>query len=347
MITDEYRSGYSFLLNRFLPGFRKVNVISHSIVSSCETYPVLVYEPQGDCSRTIITFSGLSVHGYRDERLAAVSRAFARQGFRVITPCVSDIDRLLIHPSTINKFAALIQTTYADKRLNPGGQPLGVFAASYSGGIAMLAAARTSVSPCIDAICLVGAFSHFRNILRFVIERNDADEYARYILLRNFLERSRYRNDDIIELLNIAILDNGFKRKKPLLPGRLRSFPAGTVDFFSRLRQHTGFRSELSYKVFKEIDQKEHWMDQFDLTTRLEGINFSVSLIHGRDDRVIPADESVCLHRALQRRGKKSRLVLTKLLGHGNLVVSPDLWNEVNRLASGFGFFISSLRKIT
>ncbi len=340
-----YRSGYGFLRSRFLPGFRKINVTQCSVVSSLETHPVLVYESPGDSSHTIITFSGLSVHGYRDERLAAVSRAFARQGFRVVTPCVSDIDRLLVHPATIDKFAALIQAIHGDKYLNPTGQPLGIFAASYSGGIAMLAAVRAHIASCINSICLLGAFSHFSNVMRFVIEQDDADEYARYILLRNFLERSQYRDDEVIELLNVAILDNGFKRKKPELPGYLQSSSAATVDFFEQLLQHAAFRSELSCKAFAEIDRRENWTDHFDLVTKLDGIDFSVSLIHGRDDWVIPCSESIYLHEALQRLGKNSQLVLTKLLGHSNLMLSSGFISEVNRLASGFGFFIDSLRK--
>lgn len=338
------RAGYRFLLSHFLPGFRKISISQYSITSPYEAHSVLVYEPLGYCSHTVITFSGFSVHGYRDKRLATVSRAFARQGFRVVTPCVSDIDRLWIHPSTIDKFAALIQAVYADKYLNPAAQPLGIFAASYSGGIAMLAAARSDIAPYVKAICLLGAFSHFRNVLQFVIEQEEVDEYARYILLRNFLQQSTYHDDELVELLNIAIQDNGFKRKKPVLPEYLRSASTGTANFFRQLLRDTAFRSELSYKAFEEIDQREHWMDYFDLANKLADIDFSVSLIHGHGDRVIPSDESVRLHESLRLLGKSSQLALTKLLDHGNLILSRDLGIEANKLASGFGYFINSLR---
>lgn len=339
-----HQAGYRFLLSHFFPGFRKIRISQQSIILSNEIYPALVYEPPGNCSHTIITFSGFSVHGYRDKRLAAVSRAFVRQGFRVVTPCVSDIDQLLIHPATIDKFAALIQTIFADENLNPAKQPLGIFAASYSGGIAMLAAARANIVSCVKAICLLGAFSHFKNVLQFVIEQEGVDVYARYILLRNFLQQSQCHDDAIVELLNVAIQDNGFKRSSPRLPEHLQSASTETANFFMQLMQDASFRSELSYKAFEEIDQRERWMDHFDLTNKLDDINFSVSLIHGHNDQVIPSDESVRLHEALRQLGKNSHLILTKLLDHGDLILSRELGTEAKKLASGFGFFIDSLR---
>lgn len=339
-----HRSGYRFLLSHYLPRFKKISISQQSILSPYEMHPVLVFEPPGTCNRTVITFSGFSVHGYQDKRIAAVSRAFAHQGFRVITPCVSDIDRLLIHPATIDKFAALIQAVYADRMLNPSGQPIGIFAASYSGGIAMLAASRADIAPYVNAICLVGAFTHFRNVLQFIIEQEEIDEYARYILLRNFLQQSKHHDDEIVELLNIAIQDNGFKKERPLLPDRLQTVSAGAVNFFMQLLNNASFRSELAYQAFEEINQRERWTDYFDLEHRLDYVDFSVSLIHGQGDRVIPSNESVHLHALLQRRGKNSHLVLTSLLDHGDLNLSKDIWRETNKLAAGFGFFINDLR---
>ena len=340
------QSGYRFLLSHYLPEFKKISVSQYAVTSPYEVHPVLVYEPPTYYGRTLITFSGFSVHGYRDERIAAVSRAFARQGFRVITPYVSDIDRLLIHPSTIDKFAALIQAIHADQILNPSVHPIGVFAVSYSGGIAMLAASRADIAPCVNAICLLGAFTHFKNVLQFIIEEQDIDEYARYILLRNFLQQSRFCDDEIVKLLNVAIQDNGFKKKKPALPAFLNSASTKTVNFFMQLMEDTSFRSELSYKAFEEINQRERWNDYFDLENKLDYVDFSVSLIHGQCDRVIPSNESIHLHESLQQLGKNSHLVLTKLLDHGNLSLTKNLWQETNKLASGFSFFINDLRTI-
>ncbi|MCO6432853.1 alpha/beta hydrolase family protein [Nitrosomonas nitrosa] len=338
------RAGYRFLLSHFLPAFRKIPVKRQFITSCNENYPILVYEPWETNRRTIIAFSGFSVHGYQDERLAAVSRAFTRLGFRVVTPCIADIDQLLIRPATIDQFAAVIQAIHADSHLNPTRQSLGIFAPSYSGGVAMLASVRAAIAPRVRAICLLGAFSDFRNVLQFAIEHQEIDEYARYILLRNFLQQSRFHSDEAVELLNIAIQDNGLKRKKPLLPERLQTASITTSQFFRQLMQDTSFRSKLSYQAFEEIDHRENWMDHFNLNGKLANVNFSVSLIHGHGDRVIPSTESVQLHEALHRLGKNSQLTLTRLLDHGDLILDREFVKEVNKLASGFGFFIDSLR---
>ena len=108
---------------------------------------------------------------------------------------------------------------------------------------------------------------------------------------------------------------------KPLLPERLKTASITTSEFFRQLMQDTSFRSKLSYQAFEEIDHRENWVEHFNLNGRLADVNFSVSLIHGHGDRVIPSTESVQLHEALRSLGKNSQLTLTRLLDHGDLIL--------------------------
>ena len=337
-----YRSGYRFLLDNVIPGFRTISVSQRTIALLNESYPILVYDPPGEAVATLITFSGFSVHGYRDRRLAKLSKAFARQGFRVITPGVPDIDRLWIHPTSIDKFADLIQAIYSDSVINPSKQAVSVFAASYSGGVAMLAACRQHIAPCINTICLLGTFADFRNVLRFVVEEDGADIYARYIILRNFLQRSKIYDRELVKLFDVAIHDSGFRRKTQQLPILLQSASLSNIQLFGNLLNNTDFRRTIVYGALKEIDRSEHWSQKFHLEDKLDHASFSVNLIHGQHDKVIPSSESVCLHESLLRRGRCSKLVLTNLLDHGDLTLNRNIWAEVNKLASGFGAFIKS-----
>lgn len=96
--------------------------------------------------------------------MTAVARALSCFGFRVIVPCISDIEQLIIHPATINKFAALIEAVAAHSQLNANQRQLGIFSASYSGGVALLAASYPQISTSIKAMCLIGTFADFRNV---------------------------------------------------------------------------------------------------------------------------------------------------------------------------------------
>ena len=339
------RFGYQFLWNHYFPGISTIRVTQRSLISPSENYSLLVYTPVRDSIATIITFPGLSVHGYHDQRMARLSSALSRLGFLVITPCIADIERLVIDPATIDKFAELIQAVFADTALNPGQQKISFFSASYSGGIAMLAACRQPVAACINSVCLVGAFSNFSNVLHFVIGENTTDDYARNIILRNFLQRSHYQDDSVIHLLTTAIEDNGFQRKNPHLPHHLQSVPVSSLSLYEKLQTDVDFRQKLVYQVLTEIDQTEKWSEKFSLTGKLDQVTFPVFLIHGNNDNVIPASESRSLHEELNHLGKQSELLLTSLLDHGDLTINLDLFSELDKLARSFGSFIEHSRK--
>lgn len=303
----------------------------------------MVYESSGDSIRSIIVFPGLSVHGYRDHRIDAVASAFSYLGFRVIVPCVSDIEQLIIRPSTISKFATFIEAIVTHSKLNPNQRQLGIFSASYSGGVALLAASYPQISPLIKSICLIGTFAEFRNVIRFVLDQEEIDEYARFILLRNLLSQSSYRNSEVIQLFDIAVTDNGFKKRKPLLPYSLQNASKEAAYFFCRLLEDASFRRRVTQSALDEIDQREHWLNRFDLDKQLTNIDFSISLIHGYHDQVIPSHESVFLHKRLEQLGKKSHLILTTLLDHGDFVLNRNFFVELNKLAQGLGFFVHEL----
>ncbi|HMU64783.1 MAG: hypothetical protein U1E82_02680 [Nitrosomonas sp.] len=337
------RLGYRFLLRRYLPQWVRINILQQPISTRYEMHPALVYEPPGDSIHTIIAFPGLSVHGYRDHRMDAVARAFSYLGFRVIIPCVSDIEQLIIHPSTISKFAALIEAIATHSELNPNHRQLGIFSASYSGGVALLAASHPQISSFIKAMCLIGTFADFRNVIRFVLDQEEIDEYARFILLRNLLSQSSYRNPEVIQLFDIAVADNGFKKKKPLLPYSLQNTSKEATHFFCQLLEDTFFRRQVTQSALEEIDRREHWLNRFDLDQQLTHIDFSISLIHGYHDQVIPSHESIFLHKRLAQLGKKSHLILTSLLDHGDFVLNKNFFVETDKLAQGLGFFVHEL----
>lgn len=337
------RLGYQFLLRRYLPQWVRIKVSQQAIRTHYETHPALVYESPRDPIHTIIAFPGLSVRGYRDHRMDAVAKAFSYLGFRVIVPCVSDIEQLIIHPSSISKFAALIEAIATHSKLNPNQQQLGIFSASYSGGVALLAASHPKISPAIKAMCLIGTFADFRNVIRFVLDQEEIDEYARFILLRNLLFQSSYRNPEVIQLLDIAVTDNGFKKKKPLLPYLLQNTSKEAAHFFCQLLEDAFFRHQVTQSALDEIDRREHWLNRFDLDKQLMNIDFSISLIHGYHDQVIPSHESVFLHKRLAQLGKKSHLILTTLLDHGDVVLNKNFFVETDKLAQGLGFFVHEL----
>ena len=138
--------------------------------------PVLLYCPSKREKGLIISLTGFSMSGYQDKRIAAVNHAFAKLGYRVMTPKIETIDALLIHPSGIDEVKEVIQSIAKDPILNPNQFRPAVFAPSFTAGIGALAVAELPENS-VSALCLLGGFCDFETTIEFALtnEKNEDD----------------------------------------------------------------------------------------------------------------------------------------------------------------------------
>lgn len=341
----ESSSGLLFVYHNFIEGVRKPQLSRKELTSKFENHKLLIFDYKTKSSATILVFPGFSVHGYQDPRILRVASAFARQGIKVIVPQISDLENFKIHPFTLNVFASIIKQVYNDPELNPNHTPIGIFAPSYSGGIALLAAARFMVAPCVSSVCLLGPFNNFKRMVHFATREQLTDNYAKLILLKNFLPHTNHHDDEVVKLLNAAILDNGFNRMNPIAFELLRNASSEQKDLFLKLMYDQNFSRNLIIKALHEIDQTESWSTLFNIEPLLPNIHFTVHLIHGKDDQVIPSSESVELDQLLRSASISCSLNLTSLITHGDMYFGQHLIQETANLSCSFGSFIEDCKK--
>ena len=305
--------------------------------------PVLLYCPSKREKGLIISLTGFSMSGYQDKRIAVVNNTFAKLGYRVITPKIETIDSLMIHPSGIDEVKEVIQSIAEDPILNPNQFRPAVFAPSFTAGIAALAVAEMPENS-VSALCLLGSFCDFETTIEFALtnEKNE-DDYGMHILMKNFLKYEIGNNPNLEGLIHAALEDNGLKRAEPLLPKLLAETNSETVELYRKLRFDSEYRKEMIMRAWTKIPDFDRWKDRLDLSKHAHKITCPVTLIHGKDDVVIPSSESIFMHSLMKNHNPKVHLELSKLIDHGDMKIGLSILRDIATLARAFGYFMVNI----
>ena len=302
--------------------------------------PMQLFIPSKKEKGLIISLTGFSMSGYQDKRIAIINHAFAKLGYRVITPKIKTIDNLMIHPSGIDEVKDVIQSIAKDTVLNPNKFRPAVFAPSFTAGIAALAIAEMPENS-VSALCLLGGFCNFESTIKFALtnEKNE-DDYGMHILMKNFLKYEIGNNAKLEEIIQTALEDNGLKRQIPLLHKLLEQTDSETLELYKKLRFNVEFRKNMIMSAWTKIPEFEIWKDRLDLSKHAHKITCPVTLIHGKDDVVIPSSESVLMHYLMKNYNHRIHLELSNLLDHGAVKIGVSILRDVYTLANAFGTFL-------
>jgi pimeloyl-ACP methyl ester carboxylesterase len=338
-----FLAGLRFIINTSL---LKNNNTGEELELSLSTgkTPLLLYTPTQKEKGLIISLTGFSMSGYQDKRIAVVNNAFAKLGYRVITPKINTIDALLIHPSGIDEMKEVINKITADQLLNPNKFCPAVFAPSFTAGIAALAIAEMPVNS-VSSLCLIGSFCNFETTIEFALtNEKNADDYGMHILMKNFLKYEVGNNPGLEALVQTALADNGLKRQVPILPSLLAQTDLATVDLYNKMRYNTDFRKDIMMRAWTKIPDFAIWKNRLDLSKHAHKITCPLTIIHGKDDNVIPSSESVFLNSLLKDKNQKVHLELSNLLDHGDIKVGFDIFSEIANLTKAFNCFMVNIK---
>lgn len=338
-----FLAGLRFIINTSLLKNNNLGEELELTLTSGKT-PLLLYTPSQKEKGLIISLTGFSMSGYQDKRIAVVNNAFAKMGYRVITPKINTIDQLLIHPSGIDEMKEVINKITADQKLNPNKFCPAVFAPSFTAGIASLAIAELPKNS-VSSFCLIGSFCNFESTIEFALtSEKNTDDYGMHILMKNFIKYEVGNNSELEALIQTALEDNGLKRQVPLLPNLLAQTDLATVELYKKLRYDSEFRRDMIMAAWTKIPEFTSWKNRLDLSKHAHKITCPITIIHGKDDNVIPSSESILLNSLLKKHNQKVHLKLSNLLDHGDIKVRFDIISEITKLAKAFSFFMSNIK---
>lgn len=310
-------------------------------------YAADLYLNKGTSKGTVVFIHGMSVNGNRDERIKIVGRSLATVGYRVVAPLIPSIKNLEIDPAQAHIVADILRAISGDSDLTRSGR-LGLMAPSFSAAMSLKAIGNSDVRSIVSSLCVIGGYADLYSTLDFLINEQEADEYGRMLVLWNYISTViGRRKHKVIEAFKIAATDNGLH----LTPeeGDLVPYLAGLSqkdqDFFKQIRYDVAYRTQLWQKAMA-TKQVSSSVKKMDVMHMVENVRTPITLIHGRHDDVIHADQSELLYDQLVKQGTPAHLCITSIISHGDSVSGIKMLPEAVGLARAFGYFFKQMGRI-
>lgn len=299
-----------------------------------------VYEPPGSPRGAIVFVHGMTFRGHRDPRQMRACSVLAGSGYRVVAPLIQDLATVRVSLDGLEQVSAALGTVAARPDLC-GGSPPGVFSVSYSAALCLIAAARPELEGRVAALCALGTYSDGPGWVRWIIEDEHSDPYARLIVLRNFLPGVMRAPDAVLRALDATISDLNAGDEPRRLPAVWESLSEDERALTRSLREDPATWRRVGQQILDAgLTEVFGAISPAAAAPRL---SMPVALIHGATDQVIPPEESRDLHGLLAARGAPSRLTVTRLLTHGDAELSLHVLREASSLLGTFAHFFGAI----
>jgi hypothetical protein len=282
----------------------------------------------------IFLLHGMSAYGIDDPRIYDLATNLSYSGYRVICPELEEVKSLKILADTIEN----IQTLYhliLEKYRN---RKMGYFSVSFSAGMGLTALAKEN----IPVMMLVGGFYNIMNISGFVVSNFNKDDYGTYVLFYNFIDKIEKKYIHLKEYFYEAALDNGLRRKNksPKAPRIYQKLKPSEKDFLNRIESSSELRKEIAEQISDLVREPSKRISPEYV---IDSIQAKLSILHGKNDYVIPESESILLSNSLKSSQKEHNLEITGLLDHGDKVSYVSKVHEIPALSKSFGYFFNNL----
>jgi len=307
-----------------------------------------IFRPEGGSSKSALLVSGVHPDGIQDDRLVMLARNFAAAGIVVFTP---EIEDLVNYRITARATDAIEDAAVAvlERSSAPGRQALGLVGVSFSGGLAIVAAGRTSIRDRLAYVLSFGGHGNLPRVLRYLCtgvepaasssgeHRRQPHDYALAIVLHEAAELA-VPEDQVNPLRDAVAI---FLSASTLA----RVSPDGAEDLYKEARARETQLPEPSRTLLKYVNDRDvgalgarllPYLSQLGQDPSLSPDQSPppaapVYLLHGVDDNVIPAAESTLVAEHL-RRATRVRLLLSGYLTHVDVATKPtlrDTWEMV------------------
>ena len=299
-----------------------------AIPSSAGTVQARLYTPTTVPNAPgLALIPGIHYLGMDEPRLIAFARSMSACGLSVLTPELPDSRDYRIQPSDVQAIGASVQWLQ-----NTTGHPVGLMGLSFSGGLALMAAAKPPFSNEISFVFSVGAHDDLLRVATFYateadplpdgdVERAKPNNYGPWVLEYEHLE------DFVPETDVAAIL--------PVLRARLYENSALEKQLLANLTatQKSEYEKLLDPKQEDAAlfaSNKKHAAEMAAVSPHghLAGLHVPVYLLHGRGDTLIPFAEAEWLADDLPR-GTLKELLISPLIAHVSTdTTKASVWDE-------------------
>lgn len=314
-----------------------------SALTTAAGVEVDVFSPLGPERGTLLCVHGISPRANRDPRLLRLLAGFRAAGLRVLSPRLASVAALRIDAAQPAELAAVIADLAARPALVPSGR-LGLLGVSLSASLALAAAARPEAQGRVATVCALGGYTDLLRVIEWLLCADRADEYGRLLVLANGLPHLTPTLAPLAEVFRDAAHDHIARRRVDVGAIAARHARAGRISSEDVARAvalaHDPEARRTLWFALEPI-----LTDSFAPlcpTRGLGSLRSPLTLIHGADDRVIPADESRRLAERAREHRLACRLAITPLISHGD-AQGGIAWLGLPALLDAFAGFLDDV----
>jgi dienelactone hydrolase len=276
----------------------------------------------------LVVFHGIHYRGIDEPRMIAFAQAMAASGLNVVTPELPDIKDYRISERSIQVIGASAKW-FAQQR----GAPVGVMGLSFSGGLALVAAADAQYAPSMRFVFAVGSQGSMTRVADYygtgralrpdgTTELLAAHEYGPLVLEYEHVEEFVPAAD--VEPIR-AVLRAHLYEDKPAEDDATKLLtPPQSVEAKSLMNA-----ASASTRTLLQLSSTKHTADMLALSpdAHLSSLTVPVFLLHGEADNIIPAAETLWMASQLKAETLRAALV-SPMLSHLDMEKQPGVWDE-------------------
>jgi pimeloyl-ACP methyl ester carboxylesterase len=281
-------------------------------------HPPTVFDVYGHKRKkrsTWVLVHGFTVNGRKDHRLVRFSHLLAQSGVICVVPTLEGLASCRWEPGDLDALARVIA---AASNENQG--PVGLMGFSYGGSYCLLAAARQGIKEYVHRVISFGAYHSIRTLF---------DEYTK--IPDREPQHTCAGAWDAVIYCRLALL-HGYGGEKFFPPGVQEQIKAMLTRYCTNASLEE--KKKFYHQYLREPDMAEiircamkpDVVRELSPEGNISGLACPVTLIHQRNDPVIPQAHAEHLYKELLllANPERHRLIITSLLSH----VSPsNIWH--------------------
>jgi dienelactone hydrolase len=307
------------------------------------------YRPDGGSHRTVLLVPGIHSMGIREPRLTALADDLAATGVTVMTMALPDLQRYSITPRSSDVIEDAVKWMTDQPGLARDGK-VGMIGISFAGGLSIVAAGRESIRDRVAFVVSFGGHGDLNRTMRYLTTGTAVDvagvrvhpphDYGVAVILYAAADRvvppdqAAGLRDGVetfllasqLTLVDMNQADATFQKARDM--AKTLPEPAATYLTYVNDRNVKALGPILLPHVEREADSPSASPERAPLPPAAP-----VFLLHGDDDTVIPAGESVVLGRYLESKGADVHVLLSGLITHAEVdrsAAMSDTWKLVN-----------------
>ena len=306
--------------------------------------PARKYLPAGRTRRPFLLVPGVHASGVDEPRLIGFARDLAAAGHPVLTVGPPDLARYAISPATTDAIEDAAAWLASQRALAPDGR-VGMMGISFAGGLSIVAAGRPGLHARVAEVLSLGGHGDLRRTLRYLCTGVQPDgsvrpphDYGVVIILLRLVDQVVPADQQdalrsaVLTFLEASRLDLIDKARSAAEFQRAAALEATLPEPSRTLMQYVN-RRDVAHLGPILLPHLETLPDERALSPALAPAPAApVFLLHGLDDNVIPASESILLGREFGARRVDVSVLATPLITHAEVdrgAHAADMWRLV------------------